>query len=88
MEILAGSGLLFLIIALSAIAYAASRFRRCPSNKVIVVYGKVGNNGNARCISGGGVFVVGTLAALMFVSFLIPSFVSQQSRGSTRQQII
>ncbi|MGQ0646336.1 MAG: flotillin family protein [Gemmatimonadaceae bacterium] len=34
-----------------------SRYRRCPANKVLVISGKVGGDGAARCISGGGAFV-------------------------------
>lgn len=42
-------------------AFCASRYKRCPSNKVIVVYGKVGASGSsstAKCVHGGGVFVL------------------------------
>jgi flotillin len=35
----------------------ATRYKRCPANKVLVVSGKVGGDGSARCISGGGAFV-------------------------------
>jgi hypothetical protein len=48
--------ILLIILALGALIFAANRYRRCPSNKVIVVYGKVGG-GTARCVHGGGVFV-------------------------------
>ena len=33
------------------------RYRRCPSNQVLVVYGKVKGNRAARCIHGGGTMV-------------------------------
>jgi flotillin len=33
------------------------RYKRCPSNKVLVVYGKVGGGGASRCIHGGGTFI-------------------------------
>ncbi len=38
-------------------AFLASRYRRCPSNRVLVVYGKVGSNRAAKCLHGGGTFV-------------------------------
>ena len=57
MELLAGGGFLFLFILLGAITFAASRYKRCPSNKVIVVYGKTGAQGSSKCVHGGGVFV-------------------------------
>jgi flotillin len=34
-----------------------SRYRRCPANRVLVISGRVGGDGAARCISGGGAFV-------------------------------
>lgn len=51
-----GFGLL-LFVALGAMFFAISRFKRCPSNKVIVVYGKVAGSATAKCVHGGGVFV-------------------------------
>jgi flotillin len=33
------------------------RFRRCPSNKILVIYGKVGGTDTARCVHGGAAFV-------------------------------
>ncbi len=57
MEIISMAGLLFVVILLGAITFAASRYKRCPSNKVIVVYGKIAGSATARCVHGGGVFV-------------------------------
>jgi flotillin len=34
-----------------------SRYRRCPANRVLVISGRVGGDGAAKCISGGGAFV-------------------------------
>ena len=45
------------IVGLSLISLFVSRYRRCPSNKVLVISGKVGGGESARCISGGGAFV-------------------------------
>src|SRR5437870_2320565 len=35
-----------------------SRYRRCPSNRVLVIYGKVGGGNTARCIHGGAALVM------------------------------
>ena len=43
------------VISLSALFVA--RYKRCPSNRVLVISGKVGGGESARCISGGGAFV-------------------------------
>ena len=49
--------ILLAVLIIGAMGFAASRYKRCPSNKVIVVFGKVGGTGTARCVHGGGVFV-------------------------------
>ncbi|MEW6741213.1 MAG: SPFH domain-containing protein [Planctomycetota bacterium] len=33
------------------------RYKRCPSNKILVIYGKVGGGQSAKCLHGGGSFV-------------------------------
>lgn len=33
-----------------------SRYKRCPSDKILVVYGRTGGS-SARCIHGGGAFI-------------------------------
>lgn len=45
------------IVGLSLVSLFVSRYRRCPSNKVLVISGRVGGGESARCISGGGAFV-------------------------------
>ncbi|MBQ6087384.1 MAG: flotillin family protein [Bacteroidales bacterium] len=43
-----------LIVTFSAIL---KRYRRCPSDKILVIYGKTGRNSSARCIHGGASFI-------------------------------
>ena len=45
------------VLIVSTLLFMAARFRRCPSDKILVVYGRVGVGESARCIHGGGVFV-------------------------------
>ncbi|MBP8304192.1 MAG: flotillin family protein [Phycisphaerae bacterium] len=47
--------LVFLLV--STILFLASRYKRCPSDRILVVYGKVGKDQSSRCIHGGGTFV-------------------------------
>ncbi len=35
-----------------------SRYKRCPSNRVLVIFGKVGGGNTSRCIHGGAAFVL------------------------------
>ncbi len=45
------------IILIGIVSWVASRYRRCPANKVLVIYGKVGGTRAAKCIHGGASFV-------------------------------
>ena len=33
------------------------RYKRCPSDRILVVYGKVGGGQSAKCIHGGAAFI-------------------------------
>ncbi len=62
------SGIIFLIIAavlifVSFIIWICSRYKKCPSDKIMVVYGSIGKNGDgsnrsAKCIHGGAEFII------------------------------
>jgi len=45
------------VILLITVLFLATRYKRCPSDKILVVYGKVGAGQSARCIHGGGAFI-------------------------------
>jgi len=47
----------FAFILFLTLLFLASRYKRCPSDKILVVFGKVGAGQSARCIHGGGVLV-------------------------------
>ena len=46
------------IILLMVLFFIANQYKRCPSNKIIVVYGKTGGNTTAKCVHGGGTFII------------------------------
>jgi flotillin len=49
-----GFGILFFFII---IVTFIRRYKRCPSDRILVVYGKVGSGNSARCIHGGAAFI-------------------------------
>ena len=56
--------LLLIIVAVLFVTFAAilKRYKRCPSDKILVIYGKTGKNksgsiSSARCIHGGAAFI-------------------------------
>ncbi len=46
-----------LVLALFLLVFLASRYKRCPSNRVLVIWGRGGGKQSARCFHGGGQFV-------------------------------
>lgn len=50
----AGALLLLLFVAI----FITTRYKRCPSNRILVVYGRVGTGKAARCQHGGGAFIL------------------------------
>ncbi|PKL18262.1 MAG: flotillin [Spirochaetae bacterium HGW-Spirochaetae-5] len=48
---------IFIAIFLFLILFWASRYKRCPSDKILVIYGRVGKGQSAKCIHGGGAFI-------------------------------
>jgi flotillin len=48
---------IMVLVAFAAFAFVVKRYKRCPSNRILVVYGKVGGERAAKAIHGGGTFV-------------------------------
>jgi len=46
-----------IFIVLGGLAFVAKRYKRCPSNRILVVYGKVAGSRAAKALHGGGAFV-------------------------------
>jgi flotillin len=57
----AGFGVLaliaFVVLVFFTVAFMASRYKRCPSDKILVIYGRVDKGRSSRTIHGGGAFV-------------------------------
>jgi flotillin len=50
--------ILFVVVfSVSILLLLIKRYRRCPSNKVLVVYGKVAGQQAAKCVHGGAAFI-------------------------------
>ncbi len=57
------------------ITYLASRYKRCPSDKILVIYGRVADNRSARCLHGGGSLVLPLIQDYAYLS-LTPMTIS------------
>ena len=47
----------FIVIVLGTLVFFFSRYKRCPSDKVLVIYGKTGGDRSSKCVHGGASFV-------------------------------
>jgi flotillin len=58
------------VVIFFVLIFIATRFKRCPSNRVLVVYGKVGKDRTAKCIHGGGAFIFPLIQDYGFLDLL------------------
>lgn len=75
------------VLAVGTMIFIASRYRRCPSDRILVVYGKVGGQKSARCYHGGAAFVWPVFQDYAYLS-LTPIPIDIQLRGALSQQNI
>lgn len=62
------AGIVMAVLVVSMIIILASRFKRCPSDAIMVIYGKVGDNQAARTLHGGGALVIPLFQDYAFLS--------------------
>jgi flotillin len=77
----------FGVIVLFTLIFLASRYKRCPSDMILVVFGKVGKGRSANCIHGGGVLVWPLIQESAFLS-LTPMTISIPLQGALSFQNI
>ena len=56
------------IIGVGTSAYWVSRYKKCPSNKILVVYGKIKGEKSAKTYHGGGAFIWPIIQSYQFMS--------------------
>ena len=80
--------LLFGLIALTLmmIFFFVSRYKRCPSDRILVIYGKTGS-GSAKCLAGGAAFVWPVIQDWEYLD-LTPISIDVDLRGALSKQNI
>ncbi len=76
-----------IILIVSTIVFLASRYKRCPSDMILVVYGKVGEGQSSNCIHGGGTLVWPLIQDYAFMS-LTPMTISIPLQNALSMQNI
>ena len=75
-------------VLLIALLWVASRYKRCPSDRILVIYGRVGGTGeSARCLHGGGALVWPIIQGYAFLD-LTPISIEIKLQGALSQQNI
>ncbi len=57
-----------LLILLFSAVFISKQYKRCPSNKILVIFGNVGGEKAAKCIHGGGALVIPLLQDFTYLS--------------------
>ena len=94
----AGSAMLLILVCVVALllfstfSLILSRYKRCPSDKILVIYGKVGQGADgtsrsAKCIHGGAAFIWPIVQAYEFLD-LTPMSISVDLRNALSRQNI
>jgi flotillin len=74
-------------VGFALLVFLASRYRRCPSDRILVKYGRVGGAKSAQCYHGGATFVFPVIQDYAYLS-LTPIPIDIQLRGALSQQNI
>ena len=76
----------FAALIIIILLWAVTRYRRCPSDKILVIYGKTGG-GSARCLAGGAAFVWPVIQDYQYLD-LTPISIDVDLRGALSKQNI
>jgi len=76
----------FVIALFVLLAALVSRYKRCPSDKILVVYGRTGG-ASARCIHGGGAFVWPVIQDYAYLDLKPVSIEANLTNALSRQNI-
>ena len=74
------------VVIVVLVAALLKRYRRCPSDKILVVYGSTGR-GSAKCVHGGGVFVWPVIQDYAYLNLTPISIEANLTNALSRQNI-
>ncbi len=74
------------VVGFITISALISRFKRCPSDKILVIYGRTGGT-SARCIHGGGAFIWPVIQDYAYLDLKPISIEANLTKALSRQNI-
>jgi flotillin len=76
----------FALVLFATVMALISRYKRCPSDKILVIYGRTGGT-SAKCIHGGGAFVWPVIQDYAFLDLKPLSIEANLTNALSRQNI-
>jgi len=74
------------VVLFVTISALVSRYKRCPSDKILVIYGRTGGT-SARCVHGGGAFIWPVIQDFAFLDLKPLSIEANLTNALSRQNI-
>ncbi len=90
MEIFENFGTMAVVIALlvvAIIAFLANRYRKCPADKILVIYGSGSGKRSSNCVHGGGAFVWPVIQDYAYMSLTPIGIDANLTNALSRQNI-
>ena len=79
--------LVAIVVVVALVVAMVNRYRRCPSDKILVVYGQNRKNTSAKCVHGGGTFVWPVIQDYAYLSLTPISIDANLTNALSRQNI-
>ena len=81
--------LIVILVAVLFVTFTAilARYKRCPSDKILVIYGKTGRDASAKCIHGGASFIWPVFQSYSFLDLTPISIECNLTNALSKQNI-
>ncbi|MBQ1655540.1 MAG: flotillin family protein, partial [Bacteroidales bacterium] len=81
--------LILILVVVLFVTFAAilARYKRCPSDKILVIYGKTGRHASAKCIHGGASFIWPVFQSYAFLDLTPISIECNLTNALSKQNI-
>ena len=81
--------LILILVVVLFVTFAAilARYKRCPSDKILVIYGKTGRRASAKCIHGGASFIWPVFQSYSFLDLTPISIECNLTNALSKQNI-
>lgn len=84
---LSGAAIITVLIVVSVLIFFTKQYKRCPSNRIMVIFGRSGRGQSAQCLHGGAKFIIPLLQDYAFLN-LEPMQIEIPLRGALSMENI